>query len=125
MKRGFYGIGIFQPKTEYNIGTLWRSAQNFGASYIFTIGRRYSKQPSDTTKAFRHIPLFNFSSFAEFNKSRPFDCPLIAIEQTDISRDIKSFIHPERAVYLLGAEDFGLPPQALSKAQAVVHISTP
>jgi tRNA G18 (ribose-2'-O)-methylase SpoU len=125
MNRGYFGIGIYAPKREINIGTLWRSAQIFGASFIFTIGRRYEKQSSDTTKADRHIPLYNYKTFTEFNRLRPNAAPLIAIEQNKNSKDIKDFIHPERAVYLLGAEDYGIPPKILNKCQEVIHISTP
>lgn len=50
-KRGYFGIGIYNPKTETNMGTLWRSAYNFGADFIFTIGMRYKKMGSDTAKA--------------------------------------------------------------------------
>src|ERR1051325_8491179 len=115
MNRGYFGIGIYHPKTPINIGTLWRSAHNFGASFIFTIGRRYQKEPSDTTKAYRHIPLFNYASFADFNRNRPYDCPIIAIEQSKKSISITRFPHPERAIYLLGAEDHGIPPNILRK----------
>lgn len=125
MKRGFFGIGIYNPKTEHNIGTLWRSAHNFGASYIFTIGKRYSKQVSDTTKAYRHIPLFNYKDFNEFNQTRPFDVPLVGIEQSSISVNLSNFVHPQQAVYLLGAEDGGLPTEIMKACQGVVHISTP
>ena len=34
----FFGIGIQNGKTPENLGVLWRSAQNLGASFIFTIG---------------------------------------------------------------------------------------
>lgn len=34
----YFAIGIYHPKTEMNMGTLWRSAYQLGASYIFTIG---------------------------------------------------------------------------------------
>lgn len=44
MKKGYYGIGIYETKEETNVGTLWRSAQNFGADFIFTIGARYKTQ---------------------------------------------------------------------------------
>jgi tRNA G18 (ribose-2'-O)-methylase SpoU len=125
MKRGYFGIGIYHPKTPVNMGTLWRSAQNFDASFMFTIGQRYQKQASDTTKAFRHIPLYNYKTFADFNRNRPYGCPLIAIEQSKNSISIKGFVHPERAIYLLGAEDHGIPPAILKKMQQTVHIDTP
>jgi tRNA G18 (ribose-2'-O)-methylase SpoU len=125
MKRGYYGIGIYHPKTPVNLGTLWRSAHNFGATFIFVIGSRYKIQSSDTTKAYRHIPLFTYKNFAEFNKNRPYDCPLIAIEQSKKSKSIKQFVHPERAMYLLGAEDHGISPKILNKCQSVIHIDSP
>lgn len=123
--RGYFGIGIFNTKTKVNLGTLWRSAHNFNAEFIFTIGRRYKKQCSDTTKAYRHIPLFNFETFECFSKSRPYNCILVGIEQSKKSIDIKYFQHPERCIYLLGSEDNGLPNWIQDRCQKVIHISSP
>ena len=58
--RGYFGIGVERPKTPANIGTLWRSATCFDASFIFTIGRRFPEQSSDTTKTWRHIPKMEY-----------------------------------------------------------------
>ncbi len=124
-RRGYFGIGIYQTKTPANIGTLWRSAQNFGAAFIFTIGQRYRNQSSDTTAAPRHIPLYHYLDFDHFQAARPLDCLLIGVEQSDNSQALESFDHPERAIYLLGAEDNGLPPPVIDRCQHVVHISTP
>lgn len=123
-KRGYFGIGVYHPKTESNIGTLWRSAYNFGASFIFTIGRRYKKQSSDTVKAYRHIPLFEFDDYEDFKKHIPYSCIPVFIEQTDTSRSLKNFVHPEEAIYILGAEDHGIPNE-LMKGFPVVEIDTP
>jgi len=123
--RGFYGIGIYHIKTEVNIGTLWRSAHNFGADFIFTIGKRYKTQASDTTKAWKSIPLYHYDSFDDFKSHIPFDCQLIAIEQSEKSKSITKFVHPERAVYILGAEDYGIPKLILDKCQGIVNIDTP
>ena len=125
MKRGYYGIGIYHTKTEVNIGTLWRSAHNFGAAFIFTIGKRYKHQSSDTTKAWKTIPLYDYKSFDEFSLSIPYGCQMIAIEQSETSKSLVTFKHPERAIYLLGAEDHGLPKGILNKSHAIVHIDTP
>ena len=110
--RGYFGIGIFQPKTHENIGTLWRSAYQLGASFIFEIGRRYKKQASDTYKTYRHIPLFQFKDFETFKKSL-YDCRLVCIEIDEEAKKIKDFQHPHICVYLLGSEDNGLPPKIL------------
>jgi tRNA G18 (ribose-2'-O)-methylase SpoU len=120
MNRGFFGIGIQNVKTETNIGTLWRSAFIFGASFIFTIGNRYKRQASDTTQSWRHIPLYNYESFEDFYKSMPYDCQLIGIELDDKSIPIAEFKHPERCIYLLGAEDSGLTNEAINKCHQLI-----
>jgi len=104
--RGYFGIGVYNIKTEMNLGTLWRSAFNFGASFIFTIGRRYKRQASDTTKAIKHIPLYEYLTYEDFYKAMPKDCMLIIVEQTKGAINLKDVSHPERAIYLLGAEEW-------------------
>lgn len=118
--RGYFGIGIQNAKREVNVGTLWRTARIFGASFIFTIGNRYKKQASDTLASHRHIPLYNYDTFDEFYKSLPYDCRLIGIELDENSTPISGFNHPERCVYLLGAEDTGLSNEALGKCHETV-----
>ena len=124
MKRGYFGIGVYHTKTEINVGTLWRSAQNFGADFIFTIGRRYKAQSSDTLKTSRYIPLYNYPTYEDFKKHIPYNCQVVCIEQSDESVDLKEYKHLERCIYLLGAEDHGLP-KKIMKDKEVVHISSP
>lgn len=112
--RGFFGIGIYHCKTEKNIGTLWRTAYLYDAKFIFTIGRRYNTQPSDTPKAWKTIPLWEFQTFEEFKNSMPKESHLICVELAEKSKNLKTFVHPERAIYLLGAEDHGLPETILN-----------
>lgn len=120
MPRGYFEIGIFNNKTPSNLGTLWRSAFQLGASGIFTIGQRYSKQASDTVKAYRHIPLRQYRDFDHFMESRPYDCVLVGVEMG--GRALSAFSHPERAIYLLGAEDSGLPKTVADKCQHIVSL---
>lgn len=122
--RGYFGIGIYHTKTRQNIGTLWRSASQLNASFIFTIGERYRRQSSDTVKAYRHIPLYKYTNFQDFQQHRPYDCPLIGIEMQEKSVDLDDFKHPERAVYLLGAEDTGLPPAVIKECQHLISMDS-
>lgn len=117
-----FGIGVYRPKTSENIGTLWRAAHLYDASFIFTIGARYQRQPSDTSKAWRSIPLLNFPTFEAFSDGRPFAAPLVGVELSERSVPLASFSHPKQAVYLLGAEDSGLPATVLAQCQQVVQI---
>lgn len=119
---GYFGIGIENIKTEYNIGTLFRSAYTFGADFIFTINKRYKQQSSDTFKTSRHIPLFNYETFEDFYKNMPYSCMLVGIEIDPKAEVLKDFIHPERCIYLLGAEDHGLTKKATEKCHKLIQI---
>jgi tRNA G18 (ribose-2'-O)-methylase SpoU len=120
-KRGFWGIGVFHAKKEENIGTLLRSAHSFGADFVFTIGRRYGQQPSDTTKGYRHVPVFHFRDYDDLAAHMPFAAPLVSVE-TNGEVPLNEFKHPESAVYILGAEDHGLPAKILNRSFQVVSI---
>lgn len=120
--RGYFGIGIFHGKTEANVGTLWRSASILGADFIFTIGRRYRHQSSDTMKTPRHIPLYHYTDYDDFFRHIPYNCPVVAVELTDHSIPLEEYKHPERCIYLLGAEDNGLPENILVRCQDTVQL---
>jgi len=124
MNRGYCGIGMYSPKTSMNLGTLWRSAYCLGADFIFTIGDRYKKQCSDTVKAYRHIPYWRFEDSIDFQKHIPYDCHLVCVELTESARSLKTFVHPERAIYLLGPEDGNIPLELLVKAQHIVRFDS-
>lgn len=118
--RGFFEIGIYRTKTPANVGTLWRSAYQLGASGIFTIGKRYPNQCSDTVKTHRHVPMREFLDFDAFHSALPFGAPIVAVEMG--GADIYEFRHPPRAIYLLGAEDGGIPREVLAKCHHVVSL---
>lgn len=122
MKRGYFGIGIYNGKNTMNIGTLWRSANILGADFIFTIGRRYQKQCSDTMKTPRHIPLYHYMDGDDFFSHIPYDCPVVAVELADKSIPLERYCHRERCIYLLGAEDSGIPKNILERCKETVQI---
>lgn len=117
MIRGYFEIGIYQGKTPANLGTLWRSAFQLGAAGIFLTGDHFKKQASDTVKAYRHIPLREYRDFDHFQSARPYDCMLVGVEMG--GRSLSGYTHPERAIYLLGAEDSGLPIVTAAEVRAV------
>ena len=122
MKRGYFGIGVFHTKTESNIGTLMRSALCFGADFVFTVGRRYQEQASDTTSTKRHVPLYHYRDVESLVANLPIGCPLIGVELAEDSLPLGEFDHPERAAYLLGAEDHGLTVAAMRRCHRIVEV---
>ena len=120
--RGYFGVAVYRPKNTCNVGTLWRSANIFGAAFLAVIGGRLQKQASDTMQTHRHVPFYEYDTFADFLAHRPHDCPLIGVELCEGSRDIVSWHHPERGIYLLGPEDGSLPPDVLKACQSRIRI---
>jgi len=118
----FFGIGIYRPKTSHNIGTLWRTAYILGAQFIFIIDGKYNGQTSDTQKTWSKIPFYKYDDFDHFYKSLPHSCQLVGAEICDNSTPIRNFVHPDRAAYLLGAEDTGLPEKVLNRCHKLVAL---
>jgi len=116
----YFEIGIYHTKTETNIGTLWRTSYQLGAAGVFTIGRRYKKQSSDTYNTIKHIPLRHYETLDDLLLCRPYGAMLIGVEMGGIP--LREFQHPKQAIYLLGAEDYGLPDKIIKQCNQIVSL---
>ena len=112
-QRGYFGIGIWGPQYEENVGSLFRSAFAFGASFTFTIGRKYKRQCTDTVNSVRQIPYYNYPKSEEFENNLPKGCQIVCIEISKDASPLPRFCHPECAVYVLGNEGSGIPERFL------------
>lgn len=124
MSRGFFAVGVYHPKTEANIGTLMRTAFLYEAAFVFTVGQRYRRQASDTPDATRHIPLFHFANVDDLIAHLPHETPLVGVELDPRGERLGEYRHPERAAYLLGAEDYGLPADVTDRCHALVEVES-
>ena len=104
---GYFLMGCYGVKTSENVGTLWRSSRQFGASGLFTIGRRSERQRTDTNGACASVPLSSYTDWNSFAAAAPRGAMLVAVEFG--GTPLEQFEHPARACYILGSEDTGLP----------------
>eukprot|EP00747_Dinoflagellata_sp_TGD_P029236 gnl/TRDRNA2_/TRDRNA2_133786_c0_seq2.p1 gnl/TRDRNA2_/TRDRNA2_133786_c0~~gnl/TRDRNA2_/TRDRNA2_133786_c0_seq2.p1 ORF type:complete len:123 (-),score=2.90 gnl/TRDRNA2_/TRDRNA2_133786_c0_seq2:260-628(-) len=96
---GFFGIGIIQGTRNESWRTLWRSAYQLGASFVFTVGARKLISGIGVTERkteFRTFPAWRFDDFADFAACAPFAAPLVAIEMG--GQPLETFEHPKCAV---------------------------
>jgi tRNA(Leu) C34 or U34 (ribose-2'-O)-methylase TrmL len=117
--RGYSAVGLFNPKLTLNVGSALRSAGCFGVALVAIQGRRAVRAPTDTGKAWRHMPVQLVDGLRE---AIPYDCTPVAIEVTKDARSLSTFTHPERAFYVFGPEDGSLPPSVLAWCKHVVRI---
>lgn len=109
-----FAIGIWDFRHQESIGMLWRSAWQLGADYIFSVGDTKHKYCSDTMKSHHQIPYFVYSNQQWVV---PEDYTLVCIETG--GSNLLNFVHPRRAVYLLGNEYNGIPEKVLEGAKVV------
>jgi tRNA G18 (ribose-2'-O)-methylase SpoU len=94
-----------------------------GAAFLFTVGRRYRHQATDTVKAPRNVPLYEYADLEEMRDGLPRGCRLVGLEfPHDGAVPLPRLCHPAQAAYLLGGEDCGLSEKALSLCSYVTHI---
>ena len=123
--KGYFGIGVEGVSKAMNVGTLFRTAHAFGASFVFTVRAQYNRREggrSDTSDTPRSVPTYHFADLADFRL--PQGCRLVGIEISDEAIELPSFRHPRQAAYVLGAEREGLSTEMQALCDHVVKIPT-
>ena len=108
-----------------NVGAIMRTANAFGASFVFTIDAVYAEREggrSDTSDAQEHLPLHEYATLDDFRLPR--GCALVGIELIEDSVDLPSFRHPRQAAYVLGPERGALSPALVARCDHVAKIPT-
>ena len=85
-----------------NIGSVLRAATCYESALVAVSGRRYSRSATDTTKAWRHLPLLQVENL---RYAIPFAAIPVAVDLVDDAIELQDYQHPERAFYVFGPED--------------------
>ena len=123
--RGYFAIGAEGISKPMNLGALMRTANAFGASFVFTVEAEQNLKlayKADTSKTFGHLPWYAWESVGEMNL--PKGCQVVGVELTDDAVDLPTFRHPQAAAYVLGPERGSLSPEMTALCDHVVKIPT-
>ncbi len=122
----FCGLAIFNPKLQTNVGTLFRTAVCLGnVDWLACIGQpKYGEPKSDVVASPKNIPMFYYDDWTDFFKHIPRHCELVGIELHPKAKSLMDFEHPKRACYVLGGEEFGIPPNIIKSCRYKVEIPT-
>lgn len=123
--RGYFGIGVAGATKSMNVGSLFRTAHAFGASFVFTVGAAYSRRVgrgADTSNAPGQVPFYVFPAADQL--MLPEATELVGIEILDEATELPSFRHPRHAAYVLGAERTSLPADIAARCAHMVRIPT-
>jgi tRNA(Leu) C34 or U34 (ribose-2'-O)-methylase TrmL len=115
-----FSIGLSNPKTGINVGHVLRAADAYGASMVAITGKRVLGT-TDVTKAYRRIPVLRG---ADLHALIPYGCVPVAVELVPEATSLVTFVHPENAFYVFGAEDNTLGQKVLSWCKHIVYVPT-
>ncbi|WP_084399505.1 RNA methyltransferase [Henriciella aquimarina] len=123
--RGYFAIGAEGISKPMNLGALMRTANAFGASFVFSVkaaDRVKLAYKADTSKTFESVPYYQWETIGDM--ALPKGCQLVGVELTDDAVELPEFRHPKAAAYVLGRERGDLTPEMLARCDHVVKIPT-
>jgi rRNA methylases len=123
--RGYFAIGAEGISKPANLGALMRTANAFGASFVFSIGaaeKIRNVYKVDTSKTFESVPYYQWDTIGDM--MMPKGCTLVGVELTDDAVELPSFRHPAAAAYILGRERGNLSDEMMAKCAYTVKIPT-
>lgn len=122
-KRHPFHVVIENWQHDFNIGTVVRNANAFGAHTVHIVGkRRWNRRGAMVTDRYQHIEhhptVEAFTRFAQAD-----GLTLIGIDINDVSTPIEQAQLPKRCALVFGQEGPGLSPEMLAACDAVHEIT--
>lgn len=117
-------IGLTNPKSPSNVGSVLRAAGCFNVSEILYTGSRYDYAAAfctDTQNLVSSIPLTGVNCLIE---SAPAGAKIVVVELAENACSLPDFEHPENAFYIFGPEDGSVKQKVVNQADSVVYIPT-
>jgi tRNA(Leu) C34 or U34 (ribose-2'-O)-methylase TrmL len=126
--RGYAAVGLVQPKTPSNVGSVLRAAGCYEVDLVAVEGERGARttgfitsNATDTMKAWRHIPTILTDDLFSIV---PVGCVPVAVDLMPNARSLVDFVHPQAAFYIFGPEDGTLGERHAKLGMARVFVPT-
>lgn len=122
-RRHPFHVAIENWGRDFNIGSVVRSANAFGAAQVHIIGRRrWNRRGAMVTDRYQHIRHHDgVPSFVQWVAEA--GLPLLGVDNVPGSVPIEGRPLPRECVLLFGEESQGLSAEAQAAAEVVLHIS--
>lgn len=128
MHKPSVSIGLCNPKSPENVGSVLRAAGNFRVDSVFYTGTRYPLAmklnpniPQTSRSVSRNIPLTGVNCLLDAAAA---DMRIVCVEFAMNATPLPEYQHPESAFYLFGPEDGTLSQELIDRADAVVYVPT-
>ena len=128
MRESTVHIGLVNPKSPDNVGSVMRAAGNYRVDSVFYTGKRYPRAlmrnpnlPDMHRKVSKNIPLSEVQCLIGEAAS---DLEIVCVELAENAIPLPEYQHPPNAFYIFGPEDGTISQQLIDRADAVVYVPT-
>ncbi|RBP85720.1 TrmH family RNA methyltransferase [Marinomonas rhizomae] len=129
MQNEFVSVGLINPKSPSNVGSVMRAAGCYQVNQVVYSGNRYDrakKMSTDTKKATSSIPLINVDSLGvdDLIDAVDGDTKIVCVDLIQGATPLPAFKHPDKALYIFGPEDGTIGQKVVDRADFVVFVPT-
>lgn len=124
MAEKFVGIGLLNPKSPSNMGSVMRAAGCYRADAVFYTGTRYDRAAAfhtDTHQASSRIPL---QLVDDLVLAAPENTRVVCVELVEGAVALPGYVHSDRAIYVFGPEDGSIDQDVIDRSDDVVYMPT-
>ena len=117
-------IGLINPKSPTNVGSVLRAAGCLGAQQILYSGQRYDRAKAFHTDTKDNHQNISLVAVEDLFQHIPKGATVVGIELVEGAQALPDFQHPDNAFYIFGPEDGSLSQEQVNQCDAVVYIPT-
>lgn len=128
MKASNVSIGLSNPKSPENVGSVLRAAGNYRVDSVFYTGNRYPlalarnpDTPNVSRKVSENIPILGVINLIDAVSE---NMQIVCVEFAENAISLPEYQHPDKAFYIFGPEDGTISQDVIDRADAVVYIPT-
>jgi tRNA(Leu) C34 or U34 (ribose-2'-O)-methylase TrmL len=117
-------IGLSNPKSPTNVGSVMRAAGCYQVDSVLYTGQRYERAArfhTDTQNVSRSISLTAVESLLQ---DVPENTKIVCVELAEGAIPLPEYRHPDNALYIFGPEDGTICQAVVDRADAVVYVPT-
>lgn len=117
-------IGLVNPKSPENVGSILRAVGNYRADQVFYTGNRYARAMQFNTDTKNVVEDTHLEQVEDLLEHIPEGAKVVCVELAEGAIALPQFEHPENAYYIFGPEDGNLNQKIVNRADSVVYIPT-
>ena len=128
MEQSKVSIGLSNPKSPENVGSVMRAAANFRVDSVFYTGSRYPRAvklnpdtPNTSRSVSQDVTLTGVNCLIN---DAPDNMTIVCVEFAENAIALPEYKHPDNAFYIFGPEDGNLAQDIIDRADAVVYVPT-